>query len=323
MLTINKRTYSKNTLKIMLALFTAVGLTACGDEEASTKKTGQSIVSVNGEEITVHQVNSQLQSAQIKPEKKAETSRKIVQSLIDREVLVQAAKDAKLDRNPNVLSAIEDSKMKILAKAYIQNKLANIAKPTESEIIDYRNSHKNVFENRKLYAINELSFTIDQSLVPEIEALSETAKSLQTVKVWLNKKTIPFKQAKAVHPAEKLPFKLLDKISDLSKGELIFINAPGKIIVGELLDTRSQPISLAQAKPLIERALMNQKQQKAAKLELERLKNTAEIVYLDESYSPSAIEEKSAKAKPKEMESDETDDTNSQESAIEKGLSGL
>lgn len=309
----------------MLILPVLTLLSGCGGE-GKAPQIGQSIVSVNGAEITVHQVNSQLQSKKIDPKQKDQISKQLVKSLIDRELLVQAAKDEKLDRNPNVMSAIQESKMKILAQAYMQSKVAKVAKPTEAEIQAFRSKNANVFENRKLYAMEEVSFVVSNDLVKDLEILSNSAKTLEEVVAWLNAKSIKFTRAKAVHAAEKLPKKLLDKMSSMVKGELVFINGPGKIVVGKLLETKLQPISVKDAKPLIERALTNQKQQAAAAKELMRLKGLAEIVYLDPSYEVknSVVEAESSattEVDPTENLADQAESKIADH--VEKGLSGL
>lgn len=303
---------------IVFALIAAFGLAGCNKGESKQAKSGQSIVRVNDTEITVHQVNAVLQTTKVDAEKKLQTSQKIVSGLIDQALLVEAARDMKLDRNPNVMTAIEAAKKKILAQAYIQNKVANLAKPTDAEIQTYLKENPNVFENRKIYAMDELAFTIKQQDFVSLEALSDQATTLTEVIDWLKEHHVEYTRKKAIHTAERLPKKLLDKMSALSKGELIFVNSPDKVVVGQLIDSRKQPVTLEQSKNLIEMALTNQKRQQAAKKELERLKKQAKIEFLDSKYD-SQVAKTDVKAPVKEAKPAE-EDINAQ---IEKGLSGL
>jgi len=319
---------NNKTIKMAVAISVLAALTACGDDKNKGGKAGQSIVSVNDEEITVHQVNSALQRTQIDPKQKDQAAKQIVKSLIDQEILVQAAMNDKLDRNPQVMTAIEESKQQILAKAYLQSKLANITKPTDSEITAYHDQHPNIFSNRKLYAMEEVTFTIDQEKLRPLEELSNTAKTTEEVIAWLTENQIKFSIGKKVHAAESLPMKLLDKMSAMQVNELIFVNGPGQVVVGKLLETRTQPIPLADAKPLIERAIMNEKQQQAAQAEMERLTKSAKIVYLDKNYDLSATHNAASSIKP-EVKTEEKSDSKTEqvekkvEDHIEKGLSGL
>ena len=104
-------------LALMLA---ALGLLAsCGDKKASEEKVGQSIVSVNGDEITIHQLNAELQRANVQPAQQEMAGKQITKALVDRQILVQEAIKEKLDRNPKVMQAIESAKTQILAQAYL------------------------------------------------------------------------------------------------------------------------------------------------------------------------------------------------------------
>ncbi len=309
---------TRGSYYFVLALLAVFGLAGCDKGESTHAKSGQSVVRVNDTEITVHQVNAILQTTKIDPNKKLQTSQKIVSGLIDQALLVEAAKDMKLDRNPNVMTAIEAAKKKILAQAYIQNKVANLSKPNDTEIQTYLKENPNVFENRKIYAMDELSFSIKPEDFSSLEALSDSATTLDEVIGWLKSHKVDYKRKKAIHTAERLPKKLLDKMSALSKGELIFVNSPDKVVVGQLIDTRKQPVTLEQSKHLIEMALTNQKRQKAAKQELVRLKKQAKIEFLDSKYD-SQVAATDDKAPVKEAKSGE-EDINAQ---IEKGLSGL
>jgi len=325
---INRFLPNKKSIKIAVGITLLSMLSACGDGKESAAKAGQSIVSVNGEEITVHQVNSALQHTQIDPKQKEQAAKQIVKSLIDQQILVQAAMDAKLDRNPQVMTAIEENKQQILAKAYLQSKVANITKPTDAEIMTYHDEHPNVFANRKLYAMEEIAFVVTPELIKDLEALSNVAKTSEEVIAWLNQHQIKFNTARKVHAAESLPMKLLDKMSAMQLNELIFVNGPGQIVVGKLLETKTQPIDIEQAKPLIERAIMNEKQQRAAQAEMERLTKSAKIVYLDKNYDLSATQNAASNIKP-EVKTEEKSVSKTEqvekkvEDHIEKGLSGL
>jgi hypothetical protein len=82
----------------------------------------------------VYQVNNELQRANVQPAQQEAASRQIVQGLVDRQILLQAAHKEKLDRKPQVMQAIENAKMQILAQAYLQERVASVAKPTADEI---------------------------------------------------------------------------------------------------------------------------------------------------------------------------------------------
>lgn len=75
-----------------LVLLAAAGLSACGDKE---KKPGQSLASVNGKEITILQLNEELQRAGVQSAQQANASKQLLESLIDRQLLQNEAEKEK------------------------------------------------------------------------------------------------------------------------------------------------------------------------------------------------------------------------------------
>ena len=213
-------------LALMLA---ALGLLAsCGDKKASEEKVGQSIVSVNGDEITIHQLNAELQRANVQPAQQEMAGKQITKALVDRQILVQEAIKEKLDRNPKVMQAIESAKTQILAQAYLEGKVASIASPTEAEVTEYRVQHPEIFANRKIYVMDELSFIAESSSRQDLEALSNSAKTLEDVTSWLAAHQIKSGRTQAAHAAESLLAELLNKLSKMVVGDLIFVNGNGR-----------------------------------------------------------------------------------------------
>ncbi|WP_229217504.1 SurA N-terminal domain-containing protein [Massilia forsythiae] len=88
---------------LVLALAT---LGACGNK-AAEKKPGQALASVNGEEVTVLQLNEEMQRAGVAPAQQDAASKQLLQVLIDRQLLQEAAARESLDRDPKVMQAID------------------------------------------------------------------------------------------------------------------------------------------------------------------------------------------------------------------------
>src|SRR5450830_618235 len=212
--------------KVVLMLVVISLIASCGKKHGEDK-TSQSIVRVNGDEITVHQINNELQRANVQPGQQEIAGKQITQALVDRQILVQEALKTKLDRNPQVMQAIENAKTQILAQAYLESKVSSLAKPTSAEVTDYRTKHADIFANRKIYITDELAFTVEASNSAEFQSLGKSAKSLKDVTQWLGAHQIKYTLTRAAHAAETKPPPLLTKFSQMAIGELIIINANG------------------------------------------------------------------------------------------------
>lgn len=322
--------------KVALMLAILGLMTSCGKKNDEAKAS-QSIVRVNGDEITVHQLNDELQRANVRPDQQEEAGKQITQKLLDRQILVQEALKTKLDRNPRVMQAIENAKIQILAQAYLEDKTASLAKPTEAEIIDYRTKHADIFANRKIFVMDELVFAVEASYAQELQSLSDSAKTLDDVTQWLGAHQIKYARSQAAHAAETLPPELLTKIGKMVVGDLIFINSSGRTMAGRMIEIKEVPISEKDSKPLIERILIAQKRKQTAEAEMARLRSAAKIEYINKKFEPvvgaNAATETAKPAAPtnqatttepaKPAEAVKPAGDGKVESHIEKGLSGL
>lgn len=312
-----------NITKFILILV-AVGLVSSCGKKHGDDKLSQSVVSVNGDEVTVHQINNELSRANIQPGQQELASKQIAQALVDRQILVQEARKTKLDRNPQVMQVIESSKAQILAQAYLENKVSSIAKPSSAEVSDYRLKHADIFANRKIYITDEISFTVGATNLAELESLAKTAKSLKDVTNWLGLHQVKYAATRVAHAAETLPPAVLDKFSKMAIGQLMFINANGQTLAASVIEVKDVPISDKDSKPLIERIILEQKRKQVIALEMKRLRGVAKIEYINKKFDPSVVSKVAkSNAAVKSVDSNEPVAKNKVESTIAKGLSGL
>lgn len=318
--------------KVALMLVILGLVTSCGKKNGD-EKASQTIVRVNGDEITVLQLNNELQRANVQPGQQKEASKQIASALVDRQILMQEAHKNKLDRNPRVMQAIENAKSQILAQAYLEEKVSSLAKPTDAEIADYRAKHADIFADRKVFVMDELAFKVELGNTQDIQALSNSAKTLDDVSQWLDTHQIKHERTHATHASETLPSQLLGKLRSMVVGDLIFINANGGTVAGRMIEIKDAAIAEKDSKPIIERLIFDQKRKQVAEDEMKRLRSAAKIEYINKKFQP-GMDNQTVKAvepvvsaKPiessKAVEKVKPSGDGKTESHIEKGLSGL
>lgn len=271
-------------LALALALVTALGLSACGDKG---KKSGQALVSVNGEEITISQLNEELQRANVPPGQQEQASKQLLDSLVDRQLLLNEAVKEKLDRDPKVVQGIERAKALIIAQAYMQKHLTLPAKPTRAEIEEYYAKHPAFFAQRKLLELRELSIA-SSDVTPELKAAIDGAKTLEEVASWMDSRKIKFERLQVSRSSGDLPPELSSRLLALPKGQLFIVKEGERSLLIVIADTRDTPVTLEQSAPQIEQVLMTQRNKDAAGAELKRLRGAAQIEYLDKKMAPNA-----------------------------------
>ncbi|WP_256080019.1 EpsD family peptidyl-prolyl cis-trans isomerase [Massilia sp. YIM B04103] len=275
---------NRKVLCTALVLTLAAGLSACGSKE---KKAGQALASVNGEEITVLQLNEELQRAGVQATQQEEASKQLLEALIDRQLLQNEAQKEKLDRDPKVQQAIERAKALIVAQAYMQKRVGNIARPTKEEVEAYFKQHPEFFANRKAFDLRQLVIA-SEDMNDELKAAMDQAKSLEEVAVWMESHKVKYARAQVVRSSADLPPELSGKLMAMPKGQLFIIREGARTMLMAIADTKEAPVTLDVAAQQIEQFLFNKKNKEAADAEVKRLRSSAKIEYLGKQKAPGA-----------------------------------
>jgi EpsD family peptidyl-prolyl cis-trans isomerase len=319
------RYYIKHSLPI--AITAALALAGCGkgsEEKAAT----QVAAKVNGTEISVHQINSALQrTGGAPPEQAKKAAPQVLERIIDQQLLVQKAVEAKLDRDPQVMQSIENSRKQILAQAYVEKTMSAAGKGGADEIRNFYDQNPALFQERRLYRFQEISFVAPKEKVAELRTEAAKAKSLNEVATWLKAQNIQFNVASAAKAAEQLPLELLPELSKLKDGQIVLIGGGSGGTVIQLAQSQKAPLTQQQATPIIEQYLSNRKRLELAEAEVKRLRAAAKIEYVGEFVTTKpgqSVEAKPEAAAPASAPASLVAPASGKgDPAIDKGLAGL
>ncbi|MHB1176410.1 MAG: EpsD family peptidyl-prolyl cis-trans isomerase [Sulfuriferula sp.] len=309
-----------------------VFLAGCGNQSDHKDKDTQVAAKVNGDEITVHQINQVLSHApNLKPEQAKQAAADVLHGLVDQQLLIEQAKKDKLDRNPQVVAAYESAHAQILTQAYLDQELSKLPQPTDHEIKDYYTQHPELFANRRLYRFQELTIDGSGGRVPEIRKEIGLTKQIDAFVEWLKAEKIPFNINNGIKKAEEVPLNLLPRLSKMQDGQAMVTVNGSSVLIVQLVASQQQPMAIEAAKPVIAAYLANSKRRDATTAMLKKLHDKAKIEYVGTfAYvgksavakpvaapstvpAPIAGAVKNTPAKPAAAASD----------AMEKGLSGL
>ncbi|WP_229256196.1 EpsD family peptidyl-prolyl cis-trans isomerase [Duganella fentianensis] len=279
--------YQRKPWLLLAGALMVLGLSACSGKKES--KPGQALASVNGEEITILQLNDELQRANVPTAQQEAASTQILESLIDRQLVLNEAVKEKLDRDPQIVRTIERAKSMLLAQAYLQKKVGTPARPTRAEVEAYYNQHPGFFSARKVFEMRQLVMA-SKDISPDVKAAIDSVKTLEEAATWLDEHKVGFTRAQLVRASSDLPVPLTEKLLGLSKGQLFIINEGERSLLVTITDVKDAPATLAQAAPQIEQFLINKKGKDIADAELARLRTAAKIEYLNGRKAPAKAE---------------------------------
>lgn len=271
-------TQAKRTLTTLAcALALACGLSSCGRDDKP--KTTQVAAKVNGEEISVHQINNLLaKTPNLTPEAAEKVRSDVLEKLIDQELMYAQARSKKLDRTPEVVAAIEAAKREIIARAHLEQLLSTLPKVTEQEVKDYYNNNKPLFAERRIYNLEELSVEANPDILPKLKELVDS-KSLDELAAALTALGATARKGAATRAAEQIGLDLLPQLAQVKDGDKALIIGSKNYLVVHVLASKSEPVSAEQAAPKIAQFLQTQRVQKAVADETKRLRGAAIVEY--------------------------------------------
>jgi EpsD family peptidyl-prolyl cis-trans isomerase len=268
-----------------LALVPAFG--GCGKSAETADRATQVAAKVNGDEITIHQINTILaKMSNASPESATPVKREVLDRLIDQHLARQHAMELKLDRSPKVMQALESARSEILSRAYMEELVAMQPKPTPEEVRQYYQAHPELFSRRRVFSIAELVIAPDSELGAQLRQRAASAGSLEEVANWLRSKRTKFNASRAVRTAEEIPMELLPVIQEMRIGQIGFTEVNGRPEVFQLLGAEEVPVDEATATPRIQQYLFNKRSTEALARELKTMRDKANIVYVGEFATP-------------------------------------
>ncbi|MGH8618822.1 MAG: EpsD family peptidyl-prolyl cis-trans isomerase [Burkholderiales bacterium] len=273
-----------NAFSSLALLVLATGLAACGSGSDAAKSASQVAAKVNKHEISVHQVNSVLSRYQgLPPEGIGQAKSQVLEKLIDQELLVQKAMDTRLERDPQVLQAIEATRRQMLAQAYVERTVASVPRPSPQEVRTFYAEHPQLFRERKVYRLQESSVAANQEQARKLQADVGKGKSMSELTAWLKAQDIRYKSSMVMKSAEQLPLDVLPQFHAAREGQIfVFPATNGSTSLVQLVDTQSMPLTEQEATPYIEQFLLNQLRGKFAEKELKELRTAAKLEYVGE-----------------------------------------
>ncbi|MEO8600861.1 MAG: EpsD family peptidyl-prolyl cis-trans isomerase, partial [bacterium] len=263
----------KQALFGALALL-AVALVGCGQQTSPEEKIEDSLplAKVNDVEITTQQPDNDVALADGRSSATKEAVKKqALEVMIDRQLLQEEAKRYALDRDPEVIQAIDRAKTKILADSYLQSKFTALDTPSKAKVDAYFKAHPELFTQRKVFYMNELVVATKDFSAP-LKARLDSAKSIEQVATWLDTNHVPYKRTKLSRSTADLAPEMITKLQAMRKNKLFVINAGEYSMLSSVYDVKPSPVSAKVAAPQIAQYLRNKKRQEIGDAELERLR---------------------------------------------------
>ena len=256
-------------------------LSACKKEA-----TGQVAAVIDGEEITLQEVNSELRGARL-PEgadKKAATQAAL-QQLIERRLLAKAAKDDGLDKEQEYLIRSRQVNDALLVQMLGERASRGVQVPDERAIQSFIEQNSGSFGNRTIFTTDMVQFKMPSD--PKVLQAFQPDHSMDAVVARLNELGIKFARKTGELDSLRFPKATLDQINAAPQGEPLVFPGNGVVMIAAVTGSKLAPISGEDAKALAVQGLRNKEVGTIVQQRLKAERAKAKIEY-QPGYAPAA-----------------------------------
>jgi len=240
---------------------------------------GQVAATVNGEEVTLQELNTEIQASNVPQgmDKKV-AQQQALQHIIDRKLLLSAARDKKIDKSPEFQAQKQRTDELLLAQTYAKQQLNAVPVPTDGDIQKFMSEHPNAFATRETLQLDQIRFRPNPSDVKKLSVI-QADHNLDAVAAHLTGLGIKFDRVKAGLDTAQVPTDLIKAINNLPAGEPFVLPTNGIITVNVVVGHQPIPTDSTQAR---QGAVGAWRQQQFTKLigdQLKTMKDGAKITY--------------------------------------------
>lgn len=258
---------------LVSCLAVAVALSGC-----QKKATGQVAAVVNGDEITLQEVNGALRTLNIPDGAEKDKARAtVVQRLIDKRLVEQQAKAAGTDRDPEFLTRQRDVDQTLLLEFYAKRVQDTLRVPDQAAINKFINDHPMNFANRTIFTVDQIRFPAptDQTVLAGMKDLH----SLPAIMQYLTSKGIKLDRGASKIDSAQVPPQMMQQVLGLPPGEPFVVPTPQGVVASVITGKEVQPLSPEQAQPVAVQMMRAQELEKVIQQRLKDARAKAKIEY--------------------------------------------
>ncbi|WP_296722793.1 SurA N-terminal domain-containing protein [Erythrobacter sp.] len=276
-----------------LSLIMLAGLSGCNREA-----TGQVAAVVNGDEITLQEVNAEIAGLQL-PESvdKKVIQQQAIQRILERRLLAQAAAEEGMDSSQDYLIRERQLRDNLLVQL-LGERLERTTKPPEPAELDrYIAENPGLFKDRKIFSVDRIQFPAPADM-NKLKSL-EDDHSMAAVATRLSGMGIEFRRGEGQIDTAAIGPALLKQLLALPPGEPFVVPENGIVTIGVITGERTAPLAGEDARTLALRSLRSKQVNDAVRQRLEQARSKAEISY-QAGFGPPAAGEQGKKVSASE-----------------------
>lgn len=229
----------RSRILLAAACGSVLALSACGDD-APKAPTGQVVASVGGREITRRELQTEMMGlTAATPAIQKEQQKAALQRLVQRAILVNAAKEQEIDKDPSFALMAQRANDAVMVQMLERKVAAGVPAPSDEEVAQYIQTNPDMFAQRRLYDVEQIRMArpTDAKIIKQLEPL----KTLDQAAAFLAQQNIPFQRGNNVMDARGQDPKLLKAIIALPPNEVFILSSRSEVFLNQIRNSRLVP----------------------------------------------------------------------------------
>ena len=271
-------TKKSRTLRLATAatVVASLALAACTGHK---KDATQAAARVDGSEITVHEIKYRLQRERVRQDQEEQASHKVLEQLIDEQLLVEKAEKIKVDQDPAAQQAMAAARREVLARAYVEQAAQGVPAPAETALRTYFDNNDALFAHRRIYTLQEYLARVPVDKLPALSALVEGGKPSSAVEAWFKAQDVQFRAKESTAPAEQIPLNSLKRLAAVDDGHGLIAALGEQVHITYVASSVPAPVTFDKARQAIAQFLATEARRKATEGNLGALRSVAQVTY--------------------------------------------
>ncbi|QHL90119.1 peptidyl-prolyl cis-trans isomerase, EpsD family [Sphingomonas changnyeongensis] len=258
----------------------------CGKGNDAQLEKGQVVATVGGKDVTIHELNAELQGVQLPAgADRKQTEQAVLQQVVQRKILADIARERGLDKTPMFLIQQKRAEETLLAQLLQRQLASSVKQPTAQEVQTFIAQNPDLFAERKIFNIDQIQFETPKD--PRALLAYQPFKTMAEVEAQLKKDGLRYRRAPAVLDVATANPELVQRVLKLPAGEIFIIPGGGAVIANQIIGQRVEPLAGDQANQLATSLIQQRKFADLTKRDLEpKVKKARDEVKYQGGYAP-------------------------------------
>lgn len=248
--------YKKDIGKSLLGRSTSAALAMLLLSACQSEPTGQVAAVVDGEEVTLAEINAELANMRVPENADKKAMQKLaLQRVVERKLLANSAKQDGISETPEFIIRRQQLEDALLVQMLTQKVARTVKVPADSDVDKFMADNPNMFASRSILIVDQIRFATparDDFMKP-----LAAAKTMAAVTSALDQLGVKYERQNSEIDTAQLPGEMVNKIRAVPAGEPFVVPADGFITVSLITGQRPAVLPAANARPAAVAATRN------------------------------------------------------------------